>query len=218
MTQPVEAVIFDYGGVISVPVFHDLAPIDEELGVPQGSVHRLMFGSPDDPHTEYHQLETGEITLTEYLESIERRAPEILGRPLDLGLYARFTAERPLQVQWPMVHRVRELRGEGLRLALLTNNAKEFSDSWRASFPVAELFEEVIDSSEVGMRKPDQRIYELTCERLGVSPEAAVFLDDNLENIDAAQALGIDTVLVGTDCLRAIADLDAILARRGIAT
>jgi len=215
---PVEAVIFDYGGVISVSVFHDLAPLDDELGVPRGSVHRLMFGSPDDPHAEYHRLETGEITLTEYLDSLERRAPEILGRSLDLEMYVRFTAERPLQVQWPMVHRVRELRGEGLRLALLTNNAKEFSDSWRASFPVAELFADVIDSSEVGMRKPDPRIYELTCERLGVSPQAAVFLDDNVENIDAASALGIDTVLVGTDCLRAMANLDAILERRGIAT
>jgi putative hydrolase of the HAD superfamily len=74
----------------------------------------------------------------------------------------------------------------------------------------------VIDSSEVGLRTPDPRIYELTCERLGVDPEAAVFLDDNLENVEAAGALGIETVLVPPVCLDAIAALDAILERRGV--
>lgn len=215
-TRPVEAVIFDYGGVISVAVFHDLTPIDEELGVARGTVHRIMFGEPGAPEPDFHRLETGEITLTEYLEGLERRATQVMGRPIDSELYARFTSERPLQVQWPMVHRVQRLREEGLRLALLTNNAKEFSQSWRASFPVAELFDAVIDSSEVGVRKPDPRIYELTCQHLEVDADAAVFLDDNVENVEAAAALGIETVLVAPACLDAIAALDAILERRGV--
>jgi epoxide hydrolase-like predicted phosphatase len=75
----------------------------------------------------------------------------------------------------------------------------------------------VIDSSEVGLRKPDPRIYELTCERVGVEPTAAVFLDDNVENVAAARALGIESVLVPPDPLVTIAELDQILERRGTA-
>jgi epoxide hydrolase-like predicted phosphatase len=213
--RAVEAVIFDFGGVISVPVFHDLDPIDDDFGVPRGSFQRLVFGDPDDPSPDFHRLETGEITLTEYLTGLERRAPEIIGRSLDADAFMQFSATRGLQVQWPMVHRIRTLRADGMKLALLTNNAKEFSDSWRASFPVLELFPVVIDSSEVGLRKPDPRIYELTCERVEVEPVAALFLDDNVENVESARAIGIESILVTPDPLVTIANLDSVLDRRG---
>ena len=62
-----------------------------------------------------------------------------------------------------VVHKIRELKRRGLRLGLLTNNVKEFGEHWRTMFPIDELFEEVVDSSHVGMRKPDREIYELTC-------------------------------------------------------
>jgi putative hydrolase of the HAD superfamily len=213
--RPVEAVIFDYGGVISVSVFQDLDPMEDELGVPRGSVHRLMFGTVDEIEPDYHLLETGQLSVTEYIEGLVRRAPQVLGKPLDADAYMRFAAARPLQVQWPVVHRIRELHVGGMRLALLTNNVKEFGDAWRASFPVDDLFSVVVDSSEVGMRKPDPRIYELTCERIGTETAATIFLDDNLENIAAATDLGIETVLVTPDPLETVAALDAVLDRRG---
>src|SRR4029079_6486932 len=112
---------------------------------------------------------------------------------------------------------IRRLRDEGLPLALLTNNAQEFKETWRATFPVEDLFPGVIDSCEVGMRKPDPRIYELTCERMGVAPTSAVFVDDNAENIEAAGALGLETVLFGPAPVASIAELDEILERRGVA-
>jgi FMN phosphatase YigB (HAD superfamily) len=65
------------------------------------------------------------------------------------------------------------------------------------------------------MRKPDSRIYTLTCEQAGSKPTAAVFLDDNYDNIEAARALGIEVVHVGLDPLVAIAELQEILGRRG---
>jgi len=216
--QPVEAVIFDYGGVISVPVFHDLAPIERELGLPPGSIHRLMFeADPASPDAEpdFHKLETGTMTFAEYLDRLVERAPRVLGRPIDAEVYAQFSSARPLQIQWPVVHRIRALRDEGVGLALLTNNAKEFAGSWRASFPVEDLFPVVVDSSEVGLRKPNPEIFELTCELVGVEPTAAVFLDDNVDNVTAARALGIETVLVSPDCTATITELDLILERRG---
>jgi putative hydrolase of the HAD superfamily len=121
----------------------------------------------------------------------------------------------PLGVHWPVVHRIRRLRDEGLTLGLLTNNVKEFGSAWRATIPVEELFDVVVDSSEVGLRKPDRRIYLVTCERLAVKPSSAVFVDDNLENVAAARAVGMEAVHFEDDPLAAISKLDAILERRG---
>jgi epoxide hydrolase-like predicted phosphatase len=215
--KPIEAVIFDFGGVISVPVFHDLDPVDDDFGVPRGSLNRLLFGGPDEPNPDFHRLETGELSFADYLAGLQRRAPEIIGRELDADAFMRFSATRGLQIQWPVVHRIQGLRDDGMKLALLTNNAKEFSDAWRASFPVLELFPVVIDSSEVGLRKPDPRIYELTCERVGAEPTAAVFLDDNEENVESARAVGLECILVTTNPLQTIRDLDEVLQRRGTA-
>jgi putative hydrolase of the HAD superfamily len=214
----VEAVIFDYGGVISVRLLDNLEPFETAMGYPPGSVHELMFGptAVDGEVPDFHHLETGRLTLLDYLQGLERRAPGVLGRPLDLEAYRAFTASSPLAVQWPVVHRVRALRDDGLRLALLTNNVREFGDAWRASFPVEELFAHVVDSCEVGMRKPDPRIYEHTCALLGVAPTAAVFVDDNLDNCAAADAAGIEAVRFGTDPWASLAELDAVLARRGV--
>jgi putative hydrolase of the HAD superfamily len=121
----------------------------------------------------------------------------------------------PIGIHWPVVHRIRELKRDGLTVALLTNNVKEFGEGWRGMFPVDELFEVVVDSSAVGMRKPDPRIYRLTCERIGVEPAAAVFVDDNRDNVDAARDLGMEAVHFGQNPWEALAALDAVLERRG---
>ena len=217
--EAVEAVIFDYGGVISARLLDNLVRFEAAMGYPPGSVHELMFG-PSEPADgevpDFHRLETGELPLVEYLQRLERRAPDLLGRPLDLESYRAFTAASPLAVHWPVVHRARALRDDGVPLALLTNNVREFGDAWRSSFPVDELFVHVVDSCEVGMRKPDPRIYRHTCELLDVGPTAAVFVDDNLENCAAAAAVGLEAVRFGPDPWASLAELDAVLARRGV--
>jgi epoxide hydrolase-like predicted phosphatase len=237
----IDAVIFDYGGVISSPLFRGVDQLEIEFGYPPGSVLQLLFGDaayigvegrgtigdasgggdPVDGATsavthDWHRLEVGEISMAEYFGSVAERAPAILGKPLDLDAYQTFARDMPIGIHWPVVHRIRELRADRIPVALLTNNVKEFGEGWRATFPVDELFEIVVDSSHVGMRKPDPRIYELTCERLGVEPTAAVFLDDNADNVAAAAALGMETVHVHDDPWAALAALDAILERRGV--
>ena len=81
-------------------------------------------------------------------------------------------------------------------MALLTNNVREWEPLWRAMLPVDEIFELVVDSAFVGMRKPDHEIYELTIERLGDGVEAAqcLFIDDIEVNIAAARELGMSAV------------------------
>ena len=109
-----------------------------------------------------------------------------------------------------MVDFVRAARSAGLLTSILTNNAQEFADFWRPMLPLDELFEDVVDSSFVGLRKPDPRIFELALERLGVASSEAVFIDDAPGNVAAASQLGIASVLIGTkrsDMPRAIDEL-----------
>jgi putative hydrolase of the HAD superfamily len=229
----IEAVIFDYGGVFSTPLFRGIGDFEARMGYPPGSVLELLFGDksyvgvegaahrverelPDETVThDWHRLEVGELTLEEWFAGVQARSPEVLGTDIDMGAYLQFMAEMPIGVHWPIVHRARELKRDGTSIALLTNNVAEWGDNWRSTIPVDELFEIVVDSSAVKLRKPNPAIYELTCARIGVVPTASVFLDDNADNIAAARSLGMETVQVGEDPFEAVAELDAILERRG---
>jgi putative hydrolase of the HAD superfamily len=94
-----------------------------------------------------------------------------------------------------MVDAVRRVRAAGHRTALLTNNAREWEPTWRALLPFDELFDVILDSSAVGLRKPDPAIYRLTCERLGLQPSECVFVDDLECNVVAARELGMEALL-----------------------
>jgi putative hydrolase of the HAD superfamily len=117
-----------------------------------------------------------------------------------------------------VVARVRALREAGLHTALVTNNAREFREAWtRLLPPLAELFHAVVDSSEVGARKPAAAIFRIALERLGgPPPERVLFLDDFEGNVRAAEALGMRGLRVDPDPAAALAVLDAIVeTRRG---
>jgi putative hydrolase of the HAD superfamily len=106
---------------------------------------------------------------------------------------------------------MRELRGRGYRLAICTNNVREWEARWRAMLPVDEIFDVVVDSGFVGCRKPEPRIYELTLERLGVAAQAALLVDDIEVNCDGARELGIEAVwFQSTD--QAIEEIELLLA------
>jgi putative hydrolase of the HAD superfamily len=227
--RAIEAVIFDYGGVLSTTPFAGLEEFEQTMGYPEGSLANLLFGARrpgdldaitngdgDGPAPDWHLLEIGRLGLGEFHQRLVRRSADVLGAELDLGLYARYLQTLTLGIHWTMVHRVRELRDEGYRTAILTNNIREWGPIWRASIPI-EIFDVVVDSCEVGLRKPDPAIFLLTCERLGVSPEAAVFLDDTLRHVAAAREVGMRGIVVGGPA-EAIAELDAILAESHVST
>ena len=114
-----------------------------------------------------------------------------------------------------MVAFCREVRSAGLRTGLLTNNAKEFETYWRPLLPLDELFDDVVDSSAVGLRKPDPRIYELSLSRLGVAAPDTVFIDDAPGNVAGARAVGMNAVLIGqqrADVPAALAELRSLVA------
>jgi putative hydrolase of the HAD superfamily len=111
-----------------------------------------------------------------------------------------------------MVERARGVVARGYRTALVTNNIVEFRESWRKMLPADELFQVIVDSSAVRMRKPNPAIFQHTLELLGdVAPEECLFLDDAASNVEAAQRLGMRAVLVKSDLADALAALDALL-------
>lgn len=206
----IRAVLFDFGGVFTDSPFVALDRLGEKLGADPQVLREVIFGPyHEDTDHPWHRLERGEISL-----QVARQEIRTLGaaRGVDVDPLQLFAMMDGGTAREALVERVRRLRDAGLRTALVTNNAHEFREGWRGLLPVDELFELVIDSSEVGIRKPDPRIFQLTLERLGaIAPEEAMFLDDIASNIDAARKLGLRGVLVEPDPSSALAALDTLL-------
>jgi putative hydrolase of the HAD superfamily len=205
----IRAVISDFGGVLTTPLSAGFLAYQDEAGVSLEELGRAMQRASD-AYGEHplFVLERGEIPEAEFA----RRLAEQLDDSFDLARLRHLYFDR-IEPNAPMIGYMRELRGRGLRMALLTNNVREWEPLWRAKLPeLDEIFEVVVDSAFVGMRKPEPRIYELTLERLGdgLRPEQCVFLDDLEVNCDAARELGMTAVRFdGAE--QAIAELESAL-------
>ena len=209
---PVEAVLFDFGGVFTVSPFTAAREAGDELGLEMDVALELCFGPyHDDTDHPWHRLERGEIALALARDALIELAAD-RGFDVDpLMMLARLS--RPDAQRDEVVARAHAIRAAGVRTALVTNNVAEFGDAWRAMVPVDELFEIVIDSSHAGVRKPNPAIFELALDTLGVRAEQAAFLDDHPANVAAARQLGMSGIVVGDDRLAAFDELDALLSR-----
>ena len=193
--------LFDYGGVLATSQWEAFAEFERGRGFEPGAL-AVKFGieHPSRPGTPAWQLiETGELAWADYADAVGVE-----------GIHD-VVALMPLRALWPMVAVVRRLKAEGYKVGILTNNVREFGEYWRSTIPI-DLFDVVVDSCEVGLRKPDEAIYLLAAERIGVPPERCAFLDDSAANVAAAEAAGMRGVVVGADLDEAIAALDGILA------
>lgn len=208
----IKAVVFDFGGVFTASPFSALRAWQEGKGIAAESALALIFGPYDqDTGHPWHRLERGELSLAAAAAEIKATAA---GLGLDFDLFELFRAMGGSPgVRTDMIAKVLTLRAAGYRTALLTNNIKEFADGWRAMIPAADMFDVIVDSSAVGMRKPDPRIYRLALDQLGVEPEETVFLDDAAGNVEAARSVGMHAILVEDDYGRAIDELDRLIAR-----
>lgn len=209
-----EAALFDFGGVFTESPFGAAESLGAELGAPPGRLLELVFGPyhADTDHP-WHRLERGEIGFLDAREEILAlgRAAGLDADPL--RVFQKMGMAGGGGVREAMVERVRRLRGAGVRTALVTNNAREFRERWRALLPADELFEHVVDSSEVGVRKPDPQIFRIALACLGnPAPERTLFLDDFEGNVSAARELGLRALLVEADPGPTLAALDALLA------
>jgi putative hydrolase of the HAD superfamily len=167
-----------------------IARYESDHGLAPQAINRAIRAAGD--AGAWSRLERGELSLEAFLAPFEADCRacdvEVSGARL-MGYIAEAGRPRPA-----MVEALRRLRGRGLRTAALTNNWA--SGTARGPHPVREHFDVFIESSVVGMRKPDPRIYELACRELGVAPPRAAFLDDIGSNLKPARALGMATIKV----------------------
>jgi putative hydrolase of the HAD superfamily len=203
------ALISDFGGVLTSPLQEGFLAYQEESGVSLEELGKAMAKAAEQ-HGDHplFVLERGEITELEFRERIEAH----LESAFDLTRLRTLYFER-LKANRRMIDFIAEVRRRGTRTALLTNNVREWEPIWRAKLPeVDELFEVVVDSAFVGLRKPDPAIYLLTLERLGgVEAGQCVFVDDLEVNCVTARQLGMRTVRF-VDAEQAIPEIESALA------
>ena len=211
-TEPVtpRAVICDFGGVLTSPLVGGFLAVQDRSGasVEELSAAMARVAEATGRHPLF-DLEMGLIPETDFLRRLE---DELDGEVTLHGFRdVFFSALHPNEA---LIDYMGELRGRGLRMAILTNNVREWEELWRAKLPkLDQTFEVVVDSAWVGMRKPDPAIYRLTVERLGngLLAEECIFIDDTEANCESARSLGMRAVHF-VDTEQAMAEVEAALS------
>lgn len=186
----IEAILFDYSGVLTTGLHMrtEDVPYDPDALFLE-MVHSLSTTEPDP----WQELERGEISLAAYISHIESKVP---GAGSLLAAESADNVMGILELRDERIALVAELKERGVRVGLVTNNVAEWEQLWRPRLPEG-LFEIMIDSSQVGCRKPEPAIYELALEQLGIAdPATVVFVDDFDWNVTGATDVG----MIGVHC------------------
>jgi len=207
-----DAVMWDFGGVFSESPFSALDAIARERDIEPALFREAVFGSYDqDGDHPWHRLERGEIDFMAAREGIMKaaRARGFEADPVEL--FTRMGEGGGIRSE--VVDVASRIKSRGLRTAIVTNNVKEFRARWVQSVPIEAICHEIVDSSEIGIRKPDPRIFEHALLQLGgIAAERAIFIDDFPGNIEAADAVGMRGVLMSDDYRDALRTIEALLA------
>ena len=218
--MPIAAVISDFGGVLTTPLLGSFMAFQDRTGISAealgGAMQRIAESDGEHP---LFELERGRVSEADFLARMADALEPDLGHRPEMHRFSEiyFDALKPNQ---PMIDLMLDLRDRRYRMALLTNNVREWEPLWRSMLPVDEIFDLVVDSAFVGIRKPEPEIYELTLDRLaetspaGDRPAATdcLFVDDSDVNVDAARELGM-TAVHFRENEQAIADIEEALGR-----
>jgi putative hydrolase of the HAD superfamily len=191
VTSQIAAVVFDLGGVVMDSPLRAIARYERDHGLAPSAINHAIVAAGDD--SAWSRLERGELAVVDFFAAFEvdcrAHGVEVSGARV-MACIAEAAVPRPR-----MREAIRRIRARGLRVGALTNNwvTTEVRPGREA---LRELFHVFIESSVVGLRKPDPKIYQLTCRALGVEPAQAAFLDDIGRNLKSARALGMTTIKV----------------------
>lgn len=199
----IRAALFDFGGVILSSPFDAFDDYEREIDLPEGTIRRLNSTNPD--NNAWARLERGELDAPGFCRVFEDEA-KAAGFALDAG---RILSGLRGTIRPEMVRAVQRC-GEKLSTAMLTNNFRAPESDWDVADDLVGLFDQIIESSVVGVRKPELRFYEIACRALDVRPDQCVFLDDLGVNLKPARAMGMTTIKV-VDPAVAIAELAEVV-------
>jgi putative hydrolase of the HAD superfamily len=207
----IEAIVCDFGGVLTTPLVESFMAFQDQTGITTETLGKAMQAATEaDGDNPLFEMERGEITEVAFLDKLTDHLEPLLGHRPEMHRFKEIYFEA-LEPNPAMIELMRELKAEGYRMSMLTNNVREWEPLWRGMLPVDEIFETVVDSGFVGCRKPESRIYELTLERIGQAAEACLFVDDVLVNCEGARKAGLQAVHF-QDNEQAIPEIRAALA------
>lgn len=208
----INTVIFDFGGVITSSPFEAFNRMESGRGLPQNFVRKVNAANPDD--NAWARFERAEIDATVF-DALFADEAEVLGHRLEgSAVIACLSGD----IRPAMVAALDRLKSEGFKLGCITNNVPTghgagMAGSQAKAVAVADIlarFDHVIESSKIGIRKPDPRIYLMMCEALDVEPAECIYLDDLGINCKPAAMLGMAAIKV-MSAEQALADLNALL-------
>ena len=214
MGADIKAVFWDFGGVVTTSPFEAFARYERERNLPPRTIQRINLTNADT--NAWAQFERSDIDADAFdrlfAEEAKALGVEMGGREV-LALLAG-------ELRPNMIATIKRLKADGLKQACITNNmpdgaagmAARGAASRAAMDGALALFDRVLESSQLGVRKPEPKIYELACEALQVQPADAVFLDDLGVNLKPARAMGMATIKVESEA-QALADLAQVLGR-----
>jgi putative hydrolase of the HAD superfamily len=193
----IEAVIWDFGGVLTTSPFDAFNRYEAEQGLPKDLIRSVNTRNPDS--NAWARFERNEIDIDTF-DALFREESAALGHAVSGRAIIDLLAG---DVRPEMVEALRRCRAQ-LRVGCITNNVSALSGPSMSRTPahavavaeIMDLFEIVIESSKIGLRKPDPLIYQMACDELGVAPAAAVYLDDLGINLKPARELGMTTIKV----------------------
>jgi putative hydrolase of the HAD superfamily len=207
----IKTVISDFGGVLTTPLIQSFMAFQDQTGISTETLGKAMQAATEaNGENPLFEMERGEITEVAFLDQLTDCLEPLLGHRPEMHRFREIYFEA-LQTNPPMIELMRELKGEGFQMAMLTNNVQEWEPFWRPMLAVDEIFETVVDSGFVGCRKPESKIYELTLERVGQAAGSCLFVDDVLVNCEGASKAGLHAVHF-RDNEQAIAEIRAALA------
>jgi putative hydrolase of the HAD superfamily len=206
----IRAIVSDFGGVLTTPLLSSFVAVQDEIGISPEDLGRAMRAATEARgENPLYEMERGELAEADFLDLLADALEPLAGHRPHLHRFREVYFEA-LHPNEELIALMRELKASGLKMALLTNNVREWEPLWRSMLPVDEIFEEIVDSGFVGCRKPEARIYELTLERIGMAAEECLFVDDLRPNCEGAEAVGMSAVHF-RDNEQAIAEIRAAL-------
>lgn len=214
----VRVIISDFGGVLTNPLEEAFIAWQQETGIPLEELGMAMFAIAEEiGENPLYKLEKGEMSEPDFERIMQDQLRKQLGDETEFVDFAEFYFSQ-LTPNQPFLDFLFEYKAAGGRLALLTNNVKEWEPRWRAMLPIDELFETITDSGFEGTRKPEPRIFEITYERIvalsglgDVEREECVLVDDIEINCDAAREFGFQAVRYHGECSAVLAELKPLL-------
>jgi len=204
-----QAVIWDFGGVFTSSPFEAFARYERERGLPENLIRRINSANPLE--NAWAKFERSELNLdqfdVEFAKEARALGHDVPGKDIISLLSGDFRPD--------VIEALRRIKKASFKTGCITNNVPaNTSDSreGRALYAreIMEMFDHLIESSKIGIRKPNPRIYEMMCEELSVEPDACIYLDDLGMNLKPAKAMGMATIKVESGP-QAIAELEKLL-------